>query len=621
MTDPRSRPLTAWLLLVGLVATPVGAPAIAQSRHFERDEGVLWQVERSGRYRVDAQVVSIALLPAEDAAGGEGDRAEDALVGGVAIDGEGDDGAASDGQPPHAQALAALLAEFPGLTVLRSNRAGVIDLALPEGADPLEVCAALRGSDAVAFAEPNTEGRYDGVPNDPLFGQLWHLENVGQLGGVPGADLSAVPAWDLSAGDPSIVVAVIDSGVEWSHPDLAGNIWTHPGEIAGNAVDDDGNGFVDDVRGWDFEAADGDPSGIYYHGTAVAGVVAAVGGNGVGVAGLAGGSGTAPGCRVMPLCVGAFAPKSALLDDAIVYAADMGARVITLSLAVGNSAAVNAALEYAHDVKGVFIDCASGNNGNWVSYPADHPLVVAVGSTDRSDHKSAFSNAGPELRLAAPGEEILMTTLGGGYTTSSGTSFAAPQVGALAALLLSLDPGLTPDALTDLLTSTAVDVGPTGWDQGTGHGRIDALAALTKLAGGQSGSIASYGTGLAGTGGKVPSLEALGGAPQLGNAGFKLKLTLARAGAPSALLIGVGSTAVPFKDGVLLVDVTLPVVVVLKTVSTALGSKHGTATVKLPVPIDPSLLGAQFSLQWIVLDGAASDGLAMSAGLAIEVGG
>src|SRR5262249_32548401 len=137
----------------------------------------------------------------------------------------------------------------------------------------------------------------DAVPNDPLFPQQWHLNNTGQGGGTPGADVKAPAAWDLTTGSSSIVIAVVDDGVEKTHPDLAANIFVNSHEIPGNGIDDDGNGYIDDVNGWDFSGNDNDasPGASDFHGTSVAGVAAGRGNNGIGV------TGACQTCRILPV--------------------------------------------------------------------------------------------------------------------------------------------------------------------------------------------------------------------------------------------------------------------------------------------------------------------------------
>jgi len=502
------------------------------------------------------------------------------------------------------------------LGVERWNRLGFVDLRLPEDADPVDVVARLRASGLVASAEVNMIGRYVGVPNDPQFGTQWNLQNTGQSGGTPGADVKASDAWEISGGDPSITVAVLDSGTEWTHDDLAANIWTNPGEVL-DGIDNDANGFVDDIRGWDFEANDNDPdSAGFYHGTAVAGVVAAVGDNGIGIAGLAGGGDAGGGCTVMPCNVGSFFPDTAVLDDAILYAADNGARVITMSLTVTQSAAVDAAVASAY-ADGVFIDCAAGNGfGSPVTYPASLDDIAAVGSTDDDDLKSSFSNAGNDLEISAPGDDILMLDLNDGYTTQDGTSFSAPHVAALAGLILSVDPALTPDAVRTIITSSAEDIGAPGFDTQTGWGRIDAAAALALAAGGTIGTVEEYGAGLAGVQG-LPLIFDFGGLPQIGNADFGVELRRGAPDAPAWLIVGLtGQVDLPFKGGSLLASPSPPGLVLPLTTSGV-----GTAQVPLPLPDDDQLPGLMMQLQFVVDDAAAIAGFALTGGLEVTLGG
>lgn len=513
--------------------------------------------------------------------------------------------------------LASLDGDAAGLTVVRSNRLGIVDLALPVGADPLAAVAALRASGAVDFAEETTSGSYTAtIPNDAQFGSLWNLDNTGQSGGTPDADVDGPEAWDIQDGDPDVVVAVLDSGSDWTHPDLGANVWSNPGEVPGNGVDDDGNGFIDDTMGWDFDSNDNNPNGAFNHGTMVASVIGAVGDNGLNLVGLAGGASDGEGCSIMIGNVGSFAPNGAVLDDAILYAADNGARVITMSLSVGTSSAIDAALDYAWNTQGVFVDNASGNNGFGVSYPANHPDCVAVASTNRNDNKSGFSNAGPEVEVSAPGEDITMLNLGGGTTSNSGTSFASPHVAALAGLLFSTQPGLTNDEVRLILQETADDVSTAGYDTGTGWGRINAFNAVSSVADGFVAAVAqAYGTGLAGDGGTVPLIQSLGGAPKQGNSGFGVAVRQAAPGAPATMILGLAEGALPFKGGVLNVDVSQFHLLFDTTINGI-----GAAAFQLPIPDDDSLPGIELFAQWVIADGAAPVGFALSEGLAITIG-
>ncbi len=387
-----------------------------------------------------------------------------------------------------------LLAELE-LEVLRANRLGFVDLKLRPGTDPIATANALAASGLVASAEPNTIGAYVAVPNDPQFGNQWHWNEPGD------ADVDAPEAWDLEVGAPTAIVAVLDSGTEFTHEDLGlgtdgyQNVWLNPGEdvwsnpndpTTGNGVDDDGNGFVDDWKGWDFPNDNNNPSSFFDHGTSVAGVVTAKTNNGTDAAGIAGGWG-APGVRVMIGEVGEFFPEGSILDDAILYATDEGADIITMSLTVAQTAAIDAALEAAWQA-GVFIDCAAGNgSGPPVGYPANDPHVVAVGATDLSGAKASFSSWGDEQGLGAPGAEILTLTIGNGTTTTAGTSFSAPLVAGVAGLVKSVNPSLTNTEVRQILRDTAEKVGPYNynWDPSRpghsrelGYGRVNAHQAV-----------------------------------------------------------------------------------------------------------------------------------------------
>jgi subtilisin family serine protease len=372
-------------------------------------------------------------------------------------------------------------ARLHALEALRSNKLGIHDLRVPEGADVLEVVAALRATGLVEFAEENTIGSWLGDANDPLFPVQWALKNTGQTGGVPDADIDADLAWDITVGDPSIVIAVIDSGVEVNHEDLIGGMWRNPGEVPNNSLDDESNGFVDDYDGWDFFNNSPGVNGPQAHGTFVAGLMVAQSNDFKGVASVAGGSGATDGCRAMPLQVGDIAPLASVIDDAIVYAVENGARVINISFAIGQSQAIDDAIAYAHG-HGVFLAAAAGNTpATVVLYPASHPLVISVPATTHEDLPAPTSVSGSKNWVAAPGKDVTSTTLtaNGKYATlTGGTSYAAPHVSALAGLCLSLLPSLLPDEIKEILRITADDIHAPGFDEATGWGRINALRAV-----------------------------------------------------------------------------------------------------------------------------------------------
>jgi len=390
---------------------------------------------------------------------------------------------------------------------LRENSRGAVDITVPKGMSAVEFVARLQAEGVLEYAEVNTIGRYEQViPDDTRFADLWGLDNTGQTGGTADADIDAPEAWELTTGSPAVAVAVLDSGIDLDHEDLECNIWVNPGEdVDGdgvvwdmddiNGVDDDGNGFVDDLVGWDFAGSDNDPSGTNSHGTHVAGIVAACGNNATGVIGVAGGLGAGSGVKVMPLLVGNAAPDGSVLDDAIIYAADNGARVISMSLTVGDSQAIRDALEYAYDTRGVFINNATGNDDGPVGFPATDGHVMAVGATDHDDLRAESppltwgSNFGPELEVVAPGVDIWSTRLAGTYGTGGGTSYASPHVAGTAALMFSINATATNVEVRDCITSTAEDqVGAAdedvaGRDDYYGFGRLNTADALGCIAG------------------------------------------------------------------------------------------------------------------------------------------
>jgi subtilisin family serine protease len=297
-------------------------------------------------------------------------------------------------------------------TLRRFRTIGAQHLRLPASTSVEEALALLRADPDVVYAEPNHYRSADLVPNDPHFGLLWGLRNTGQpvdgTAGTPDADIDADEAWELTTGGGGVIVAVIDTGLDFAHPDLAPNVWTNPGEVPGNGVDDDGNGYVDDVHGWDFVEDDNAPypNDANGHGTHVAGTIAAVGNDGTGVAGVAWGA------RIMALRyldAYGFGPTSdAIL--AIEYASAMGARVINNSWGGGG---FNQALVDAVDASPAVVVCSAGNSAVDTdavpSYPGSYPSpnIVAVAATDPNDGLATFSNYGAtSVDVGAPGVNI-----------------------------------------------------------------------------------------------------------------------------------------------------------------------------------------------------------------------
>jgi len=349
------------------------------------------------------------------------------------------------------EAVVSLKSEFGLETIKVLKRTGIHHLKIRSNVTVDEMIKRLRSSPLVEYAEPNYIRYLDRTPNDPDYPELWGLNNTGQTGGTPDADIDAPEAWDLQTGSSSVVVAVIDSGIDLMHEDLAANLWTNSGEIPGNGIDDDGNGYIDDVHGWDFRNNDNDPSDTSSacagHGTHVAGIIGAVGDNGVGVVGVNW------NVQIMPLrCLGAFlgifcAANDSDIIEAIEYYTGFGVRVSNNSYGGGPpSQAMEEVILASHSV---FV-AAAGNDGTdndtSPNYPSNYNLdnIIVVAATDHNDQMAYFSNFGiKSVDLGAPGDGILSTLPGDNYDIYSGTSMASPHVAGAAALLLAQDSSLT----------------------------------------------------------------------------------------------------------------------------------------------------------------------------------
>ena len=322
-----------------------------------------------------------------------------------------------------------------------------------------EVINLLNGSGLVEYAEPNYYRYKNVIPDDPSVGNLWGLHNTGQTGGTPDADIDAPEAWDITTGSNTVVVAVIDSGMDLSHPDLAGNIWSNPGEIPGNGLDDDNNGYVDDVNGWDFARKNNDPSdseGICRgHGTHVSGTIGASGNNGIGVTGVNWDVSIMP-LKVFKKVTSFFTSYCAASDSDIIraveYASKFGVKVSNNSY--GGGPFGRSLFNAIRASRNIFVAAAGNggsdgigdNNDKQPYYPAsyDLPNIVSVSATDHNYQLAPFSNYGlKSVDLAAPGVNILSTTPNNGYKYYSGTSMATPHVASTFALLFSSDPTLT----------------------------------------------------------------------------------------------------------------------------------------------------------------------------------
>ncbi len=359
--------------------------------------------------------------------------------------------------------------ELAGVSVLREiPELGLVVVRVKTDNLLADAASDLGGISGVEWAEPNYTLQLDFVPNDP------HYDTVAPKQTPYLSRIDAAGAWDFTTGRPEIIIAVLDTGVDMTHEDLAGAIWTNSGEIPDNGVDDEGNGFIDDVHGWDFAGNDNVPEDDYGHGTHVAGIAAARVDNGIGIAGIAGEATIMP-VDVFNYAIGTYED----LIRAIIYATDNGAHVINMSLgassySLGEEMAVNYAFSH-----GVVVVAAAGNTGNEMPhYPAAHANVIAVASTTAEDVLSSYSTRGVWVDVAAPGSSIYSTFRGNSYSTMSGTSMATPHVAGLAALILSRNSTLTPTQVQDLIEAQADDLGPTGRDIYFGAGRIHAGRAV-----------------------------------------------------------------------------------------------------------------------------------------------
>lgn len=349
--------------------------------------------------------------------------------------------------PHHARQIIAGLGareadEIPGL--------GVHILDLPHQASEMAFVYAFRGRPEVEFAELDRILPYQGlIPNDPLYFSDWSWS-------LP--RLSASDAWSMTTGNSNVTIAILDTGVDGTHEDLASQM----------------------VPGWNVYNSNSDTRDIHGHGTAVAGIAAASGNNGVGIASVCW------GCRIMPLRISDNYGLATYSDIAsgLTWAADQGARVANISYNATASSTVSRSADYFQR-KGGIVTVASGNSGTFDD-SSDNLNVLTVGATDLTDSTYSWSNTGNNLDLVAPGF-VYSTMVGGGYAVAQGTSASAPLVAGAAGLLFSLYPGLTPTQVQDILRQSADDMGTPGWDFNYGHGRLNlhkALAMASSLSAG-----------------------------------------------------------------------------------------------------------------------------------------
>ena len=378
---------------------------------------------------------------------------------------------------------------FPEKKELSKSSTGSVDLSrfyfirYTENIDPNVLAKSFSESELVEYAEPQFARRLCYSPNDPYLvtGVQWAVTKI-----------QAQKAWDVTKGSKDVIIGIVDTGIDWTHPDLAANIWTNSKEIPNNGIDDDKNGYIDDVRGWDFgglgsgtnPTPDNDPNEERAdHGTHVAGIASGVTDNGIGIAGVG------FNCKLMPVKVSqdnqrdASGPYVLYGYQGIVYAADNGAQIVNCSWGGGGfSKYENEIVQYANQ-KGTLIVAAAGNNSIFRDsyYPAAYDHVLAVGSTDQNDNRSTFSNWGYYLDVCAPGTQIVSTWKGSTYVYLDGTSMASPCVAGVAALVKSVYPNFTADQVGEKVRVSSDKIDDVnGYFAGRlGYGRINAYRAVT----------------------------------------------------------------------------------------------------------------------------------------------
>jgi RHS repeat-associated protein len=356
---------------------------------------------------------------------------------------------------------------------------------LQAGQDPQALAGELRLNPAVELAEPNfLISRDEVTPNDTRFAEQWALRNTGSSGGQVGADISALPSWQITTGSTNTIIGVVDSGIDFTHPDLIHNQWTNSGE-RDNGRDDDRNGFVDDLHGWDWVAASNMIKDEQGHGTGVAGIIAAEGNNGAGTAGVMWRA------SLMSLRVLDNTGTGDVADavEAIDYAVAHGAQVINCSWGTDEeSLALRDAIEQAGR-RGVVVVTSAGNGGRDLEtapyYPASFglPNQVVVASTDQFDQLAPWSSRGAlPVIVAAPGTDILTTQIGGGYRLVTGTSASAPLVSGVAGLVKTVRPWLSANGTAAAIRDGVRHVAGLEGQLSTG-GVVSASGALAALQG------------------------------------------------------------------------------------------------------------------------------------------
>ncbi len=335
---------------------------------------------------------------------------------------------------------------------------------LAPGSDVAQAVERISKLSGVTYAVPNYITRAAFTPNDPFF----EAEQYGPM------IIRAEEAWDITTGDPAIIIAIADSGLRLDHVEFQSGLWVNVDDPP-DGLDNDGNGFIDDTIGWDFMNSDNDPSPTSGHGTHVAGIAGAQINNAAGIAGMS-------NCTIMPLQVfNGLSGTWEAIAEAITYATDNGAHIVNYSGGGGGGAGIlQTAVQYAWD-NDVTVVAAAGNDGSNISYfPAAYPQTIAVSATGENDIYYTASNRGPWMDVCAPGIAVFSTWIGGpaDYNYETGTSMATPHVAGLVGLMYSLNPNIQVEEVRQFLRNNAVDLGDPGFDNMFGAGRIDAKATL-----------------------------------------------------------------------------------------------------------------------------------------------
>jgi len=342
---------------------------------------------------------------------------------------------------------------------------------LPPGRNLQDAISQLKKNPNVLYVEPDYQLTLNATPNDTSYSSLWALHNSGQTiwgqAGTADVDINAPEAWNVTTGSTSVVIAVLDSGVNHSHPDLLDNMWVNPGETASNGIDDDGNGYIDDIYGIDAYNSDSNPMDDNKHGSHVAGTISAVGNNGVGVTGVSQ-STKIIGCKIGASDGSIYVSAAVICMD---YVYDLKVNRSVNIVATNNSwgggsysVAMYQAIE-KHMNAGILFVAAAGNDGtnNDASphYPSNYylPNVIAVAATDNQDNLASFSEYGRRsVHIGAPGVGIYSTTLSSNYEFLQGTSMATPQVSGLIALLAAEDGSRDWKTLKNLVIAGGKDI-------------------------------------------------------------------------------------------------------------------------------------------------------------------